>query len=240
MELITSILSEEVKTLNQTPITDISENSWTTAESRNSHRQTMFQSSSAVNLIHKFPVTNRYTVLSNYHESQERDDWSSLPFSEQRSNHKPINTHKKVGRPRIKKTVPMNQPRRPMNHQSHEFQLQESAKNEDWVSPIPTIVNGVTNSDCNAKFSRKYNDKIQDTVSKLTETIIACNKNAEFLHSLLPNTPQVICLTEHHLRIEEIVNVNLSRYTLGAKFCRQTYSLLIELIMYQDGDGESV
>jgi hypothetical protein len=96
MKLITSILTEEIKTLKQTSITDISDNSWTTAESRNSHRQTTFQSSSAVTLTRKFPVTNWYTILSNYHESQERDDWSSLPSSEQRSNHKPINTHKKV------------------------------------------------------------------------------------------------------------------------------------------------
>jgi exonuclease III len=50
------------------------------------------------------------------------------------------------------------------------------------------------------------------------------NKIEELLHSLSPNTPQVICLTEHHLRIEEIINVNLGQYTLGAKLYRQTYS----------------
>jgi lysophospholipase L1-like esterase len=174
MKLITSILSEEIKTLKQTPITDICDNSWTTVESRNSHRQTTFQPSSAVNLIHKFPVANRYTVLSNHHESQECDDWSSLPSSEQRSKHKPM----KVKRSRIKKTLPVIQPCWPMNHQSHESRFQESVKNEDWISPIPTIENGVINNDCNAKYTLKYNDKIEDTVSKLTETIIACNKNA--------------------------------------------------------------
>jgi exonuclease III len=50
------------------------------------------------------------------------------------------------------------------------------------------------------------------------------NKIEEFLHSLSPNPPQVTCLTEHHLRIEEIENVNLSQYTFGTKFCRQSYS----------------
>ena len=49
------------------------------------------------------------------------------------------------------------------------------------------------------------------------------NKTDEFLISLSPNIPHVLCLTEHHLRIEEINNVYLDQYTLGAYFCRQTY-----------------
>ena len=49
------------------------------------------------------------------------------------------------------------------------------------------------------------------------------NKIDEFLNSLSPNALQVICLTEHHLRIEEIGNVNKSQDTLGATFYRQTY-----------------
>jgi len=49
------------------------------------------------------------------------------------------------------------------------------------------------------------------------------NKIDEFLISLLPNSPQIRCLTERHLRNEKIANVNLDRYTLGAQFCRQTY-----------------
>jgi exonuclease III len=50
------------------------------------------------------------------------------------------------------------------------------------------------------------------------------NKIDEFLNSVTPNAPQVICLTEHHLRTEEIRNINFSQYALGASFCRQTYS----------------
>ena len=50
------------------------------------------------------------------------------------------------------------------------------------------------------------------------------NKIDEFLNSVFPNAPQVICLTEHHLRMEEVRNVNFGQYTLGASFCRQTYS----------------
>jgi uroporphyrinogen-III decarboxylase len=88
----------------------------------------------------------------------------------------------------------MNQPCWPMNHQSHEFQPQESAKNEDWISPIPTIVNGVTYNDCNAKFSFKYNDKIEDTVSELTETIIAYNKNA------VSKKHKIVCIGDSHIK----------------------------------------
>jgi exonuclease III len=36
--------------------------------------------------------------------------------------------------------------------------------------------------------------------------------------------PQIICLSEHHLRAEVIRSVNFGHYTLGAYFCRQTYS----------------
>jgi hypothetical protein len=49
------------------------------------------------------------------------------------------------------------------------------------------------------------------------------NKTDEFLNSLPPNAPQVICLKEHHMRAEELRNVKLSQFTLGTTFCRQTW-----------------
>ena len=45
-------------------------------------------------------------------------------------------------------------------------------------------------------------------------------KTDELLISLSYNKPQIICLTEHHLKAEEINNVNLDRYILGTSFCR--------------------
>ena len=45
----------------------------------------------------------------------------------------------------------------------------------------------------------------------------------EFLTSITLTTPQVICLSEHHLRKEEINSICLEQYTLGAHFCRRTY-----------------
>ena len=38
----------------------------------------------------------------------------------------------------------------------------------------------------------------------------------------MPKLPNVICLTEHHLKELEIENLSIDHYTLGAKFCRQT------------------
>jgi exonuclease III len=49
------------------------------------------------------------------------------------------------------------------------------------------------------------------------------SKIDEFQVSLYHNTPQVICLSEHHLKMEEIPNIKLDQYKLGTSFCRQEY-----------------
>jgi len=48
------------------------------------------------------------------------------------------------------------------------------------------------------------------------------NKTQELLCHLYPEFPHVICLTEHHLNIQEKSYVNLESYTIGAQFCRTT------------------
>jgi hypothetical protein len=47
------------------------------------------------------------------------------------------------------------------------------------------------------------------------------DKNNELLGSVLPKLPQVICLTKHHLKEQEIENLSVDDYILGAKSCRQ-------------------
>ena len=49
------------------------------------------------------------------------------------------------------------------------------------------------------------------------------NKTDEFLITLSSRSPHVICLTEHHLRIDEIHSTYLDQYTVGTYFCRKTY-----------------
>jgi exonuclease III len=47
------------------------------------------------------------------------------------------------------------------------------------------------------------------------------HKIEEFFISLSPTNPQVLCLVKHHLRPEEIDNIHLGQYILGAYFCRR-------------------
>ena len=62
-------------------------------------------------------------------------------------------------------------------------------------------------------------------------TIKICHQNIrgffhkfdELLISLLLNPPEILCLSEHHLKIDEIINTNLDIYTLGSQYSRQTF-----------------
>jgi len=46
-------------------------------------------------------------------------------------------------------------------------------------------------------------------------------KTDEFLIPLFEISPQVLCLSEHHLGIDEINKINFSPYTVRAQYCRQ-------------------
>ena len=46
-------------------------------------------------------------------------------------------------------------------------------------------------------------------------------KREELLNSLTSNSPQIICITEHHLADEGLEGVALHPYILEAKFCRR-------------------
>jgi len=75
-----------------------------------------------------------------------------------------------------KKTLPVKQPSLQMNHQLNKPNLQKPKKNEDGSYSIPTIVNGVTNVNSNAKLERKYCDSLEISINKLRQTINICNK----------------------------------------------------------------
>jgi hypothetical protein len=49
------------------------------------------------------------------------------------------------------------------------------------------------------------------------------HKIDEFLISVTHTSPHVLCLTEHHLRTDELKNINLGHYTLGTQYCRKSY-----------------
>jgi hypothetical protein len=43
----------------------------------------------------------------------------------------------------------------------------------------------------------------------------------ELISSLLPELPQILCTTEHHLKEHELERISIDRYNLGAKFCKK-------------------
>ena len=49
------------------------------------------------------------------------------------------------------------------------------------------------------------------------------HKVDELLYSIAPISPQILCLTEHHLREDELKTMKFTPYTLGAHFCRQSH-----------------
>jgi exonuclease III len=49
------------------------------------------------------------------------------------------------------------------------------------------------------------------------------HKIDEFLISVKHTSPHILCLTEHHLRTDELKNINLRQYTLGTQYCRKSY-----------------
>jgi hypothetical protein len=49
------------------------------------------------------------------------------------------------------------------------------------------------------------------------------NKVDELSIFLSANLPHIICLTEHHLGVNEIDAIVAANYSLGTKFCRNTF-----------------
>ena len=49
------------------------------------------------------------------------------------------------------------------------------------------------------------------------------SKVDELSNFLLPDYPNILCLTEHHLKNFEIDNLPIDRFKLGSKFCRHEY-----------------
>ena len=45
----------------------------------------------------------------------------------------------------------------------------------------------------------------------------------EFMFSLLSELPHITCLTEHHLKYYEIDITPITKYKLGAKYCRKIF-----------------
>src|SRR5215510_6295432 len=72
------------------------------------------------------------------------------------------------------------------------------------------------------KLKPKLTDHTENAFTIFHQNICGLpNKQKELLNSLIEHSPQIICLTEHHLHDEELESMSLNQYTLGAKFCRK-------------------
>ena len=83
----------------------------------------------------------------------------------------------------------------------------------------PTIPNIIKNS---ANINNHNNTlcKLKSTKFKILHQNIRglFHKTDEFLNSITLTSPHVLCLTEHHLRTEELEMINLTNYVLGGLF----------------------
>jgi hypothetical protein len=43
----------------------------------------------------------------------------------------------------------------------------------------------------------------------------------ELMSSMSPNSPHILCFSEHHLKKFELDQINVDGYRLGAAYCRQ-------------------
>jgi len=48
------------------------------------------------------------------------------------------------------------------------------------------------------------------------------NRSEELISFLSPDFPQVLCLSEHHLKHTEIYFICMDQYKLGSKLCRES------------------
>jgi hypothetical protein len=46
-------------------------------------------------------------------------------------------------------------------------------------------------------------------------------KTDDLISSMFPNSPHILCFTEHHLKKFEFDQINVDGYRLGAACCRQ-------------------
>ena len=47
------------------------------------------------------------------------------------------------------------------------------------------------------------------------------NKAKQSLCHLYHDPPHIVCLTEHHLHLEELEKIHLDNYSSGANYCRK-------------------
>jgi hypothetical protein len=76
-----------------------------------------------------------------------------------------------------------------------------------------TSINGTTKKAYETKFFYVFHQNIRQLRGK-------ANKLLSHLH---PSFPHILCLTEHHMSLLELQQLNIDFYKLSAKYCRTQY-----------------
>jgi len=101
------------------------------------------------------------------------------------------------------------------------------------VNKIYSLENNIntiklTNSENLSKIFHQYIRELKSKVDELS-------------NSLFPDYPNIMCLTEHHLKDYEIRNLPTDQFKLGSKFCRHEFKNgVVCIFVHKDLDFFSI
>jgi hypothetical protein len=130
------------------------------------------------------------------------------------------------------------------SHQQKTVKVEREGKMKQKPKPdavsIHHNVQSINNKLLELDHDQSNKKRILNKQTKNTFTVFHQNicgllkKKEELLNSLTRNSPQNICITEHHLIDEELEGITLHSYNFGAKFCRRTHKCGGVCIFIQD------
>ena len=106
-----------------------------------------------------------------------------------------------------------------MPHTSHSAGV-DHLNNIWWVVPSPQSTKG-SDSKITKKQSTNYRTPLKIYHQNIRGLRYKTNELLSHIHSDLP---QLLCFTEHHMRLEELQQVSMNEYKLAANFCRTAYA----------------
>jgi len=200
VKLVVEILHEEIKSLkNLSPMDSTADSTCPTVKSSISHVSSTLRPSTEKHTTCVTPastryavsVANRYAPLSDQYEQQAFNDTSEQP-----PEFPPICIYRSFKRSRRNNTLSGNQPSLPKIHQPTNPNLPNAKKNEDGTYPIPTIVNGVTSVNLEAKLDHNHSDSVANSIRELSQSIKLCNKDEH----VLSKKHKVILIGDSHIK----------------------------------------
>ena len=96
----------------------------------------------------------------------------------------------------------------------------ESVTLKNYTLPSPQSTKG-----SDSKITKKQSTNYRTPLKIYHQNIRGLRyKTNELLSHIYPDLPQLLCFTEHHMRLEELQQVSMNEYKLAANFCRTAYA----------------